>query len=128
MSTAKSILSPVQEKEHQTAVYAGAVKGFFGALAIALPTSFILQRRSHFYRSLTPALKTFGVILVTIPSFVICAERAGLAYERSQFAEWYVPAIGSHKLPVDILYFTGTKSALPKLEVRGSVRRLLVRP
>ncbi|THH12367.1 hypothetical protein EW145_g14 [Phellinidium pouzarii] len=74
-----------QEQEHQVAVVKGGAKGFFGGLAVALPTSFLLQRRSAYYRTLTPALKAFGVVIVSVPAFVICAERAGLAYERTQW-------------------------------------------
>ena len=82
------VLTPEQEQEHQTAVITGGAKGFFGGLAVTLPASYVLQRRSAYYRSLTPALKAFGIVLVAVPSFVICAERAGLAYERSQYGEW----------------------------------------
>ncbi|KAI5124878.1 hypothetical protein M0805_007308 [Coniferiporia weirii] len=79
------LLTPQQEQEHQAVVIAGAAKGFFGGLAVAIPTSYLLQRRSQYYRSLTPALKSFGVILIAVPAFVISAERASLAYEKTQW-------------------------------------------
>lgn len=112
------VLTPQQEEEHQSAVIAGAAKGFFGGLAVALPLSYLLQRRSPYYRSLTPALKAFGVVLVAVPSFVICAERSGLAYERSQYGEWHVSRIVCTPASTDRTQ--GTKSEPLRSPQRGS--------
>ncbi|KAH8113324.1 hypothetical protein DFH11DRAFT_1601352 [Phellopilus nigrolimitatus] len=79
------ILTPQQEADHQRAVVSGGAKGFCAGLAAALPASYVLQRRWAYYRSLPPSIKAFGVIIVAVPSFVISAERAGLAYDKSQW-------------------------------------------
>ncbi|EJD00948.1 uncharacterized protein FOMMEDRAFT_21421 [Fomitiporia mediterranea MF3/22] len=84
-----------QQEEQQRAVITGGVKGFLGGLSVALPLSYILHRRWPYYRSLQPSLKAFGVILVAVPSFVISAERAGLAYERRRWDD-----VGAHEIDV----------------------------
>lgn len=61
------------------------VKGLLGGLGVAIPVSYVLHRRWPYYHGLQPSLKAFGVILVAVPSFVISAERAALAYERAQW-------------------------------------------
>ncbi|TDL29633.1 hypothetical protein BD410DRAFT_780101 [Rickenella mellea] len=77
--------TPEQEQGHRNATVAGAAKGLFGGLAVALPASFIAHKRWPYYRALPPSLKALGVVTVVVPSFAIAAERAGLAYERSQW-------------------------------------------
>ena len=77
--------TPEEQNEHQQAVIRGGIKGFLGGLGVALPLSYVLYRRSPYYRSLQPSLKAFGVILISVPACVISAERAGLAYERRRW-------------------------------------------
>ncbi|OCH90964.1 hypothetical protein OBBRIDRAFT_559092 [Obba rivulosa] len=71
--------------QQQRATLVGGLKGLLGGLAVSLPASYIMHRRWPAYRALTPALKTLGVIIVTVPSFVISAERATLRFEREQW-------------------------------------------
>ena len=71
-----------QRDEKMRATVAGGARGFLGGAAVALPASYLLQRRWPYYRALPPSLKALGVILVVVPSFVINAERSGLRYER----------------------------------------------
>ncbi|TFK55369.1 hypothetical protein OE88DRAFT_1651639 [Heliocybe sulcata] len=70
---------------YQRATVVGGAKGFFGGLAVAGPASYVLNKRWGYYRQLPPSLKAFGVILVAVPAFVICAERAGLQYEKDHW-------------------------------------------
>ena len=77
-----SEISPDKVAEHQRIVALGGLKGGLLGLGVSAPLSYILHRRWPYYRSLQPSLKAFGIILVTVPAFVISAERAGLAHER----------------------------------------------
>ena len=63
----------------------GGGKGFLTALAISVPSFYMLNRRWSYYRSLPPSLKALGVIVVAVPSFAISAERAGLKFEREHW-------------------------------------------
>ncbi|KLO07503.1 hypothetical protein SCHPADRAFT_860149 [Schizopora paradoxa] len=74
----------------------GGVKGFVGGLAFAVPASLIAQRRWPYYRSLPPNLKTFAGIAVVVPAFIICAERAHLKFEKTQWT-------GTGKVELDTL-------------------------
>ncbi|KAI0082489.1 hypothetical protein K474DRAFT_1655263 [Panus rudis PR-1116 ss-1] len=71
----------------QRATIIGGAKGFTGGLAVALPASYILNKRWHYYRQLPPSLKAFGVILVAVPAFIISAEKAGQRFEREQWSD-----------------------------------------
>ncbi|KDQ64181.1 hypothetical protein JAAARDRAFT_52163 [Jaapia argillacea MUCL 33604] len=71
---------------HARVTTIGAAKGVAGGLAFALPLSYIANKRWAYYRSLTPALKSLAVVLIVLPTFAISAERAGLQFERQQWA------------------------------------------
>ncbi|KAF8514842.1 hypothetical protein BU17DRAFT_68204 [Hysterangium stoloniferum] len=73
----------IRAQSHATMV--GGMKGFFGGLALALPASYLANKRWPYYRSLPPSIKALGVVSVVIPSFVIAAEQAGHAFERLQW-------------------------------------------
>jgi len=79
------ILTDEEAEAHQEATIRGGAKGFMGGLAVALPASYIAQRRWPYYRSLPPSIKALGVVTVVVPAFVIAAEQAGHAYERTQW-------------------------------------------
>ena len=79
-----------QQAEYQRVVAVGGAKGFFGGLAAAIPASYYLNKRWSYYQHLPMNLKAFGVIIVAVPSFVIAAERAGLAYDRSQWCVYSI--------------------------------------
>lgn len=63
----------------------GGAKGFAGGLAVSSAASYYLNKTRSSYRALPPSLKAFGIILITVPSFVITAERAGLRYEKQHW-------------------------------------------
>lgn len=46
-----------------------------------------MNRSWPYYRSLTPALKVFGIILVAVPACVIKAETDGNAWERAKWRD-----------------------------------------
>ncbi|KAI0796807.1 hypothetical protein C8Q75DRAFT_846226 [Abortiporus biennis] len=87
------IITPEERAAQQHATVVGGAKGFFGGLAVALPASYILQKRWHYYRSLPLSLKAFGVIIIAVPSFVISAEHAGLKFEKQHWND-----IGKHEM------------------------------
>lgn len=78
-------ISPEKAAEHQRVVTWGGIKGGLAGLGVALPLSYALHRNWPYYRSLQPSLKVFGIILISVPSFVISAERAGLKHERKDW-------------------------------------------
>ncbi|TCD70801.1 hypothetical protein EIP91_001491 [Steccherinum ochraceum] len=81
-----SKITTQQQRDAQMhATVLGGAKGFFGSLAIAGPTAYILNKRWAYYRALQPSLKALGIIIAVLPTLVISAERAGLRYEREQW-------------------------------------------
>ncbi|KAH9894457.1 hypothetical protein C8Q73DRAFT_695626 [Cubamyces lactineus] len=79
------LVSKEELDAQQHATIIGGLKGFAGGLAFALPASYVLHRRWHYYRALPPSLKALGVILVAVPSFVISAEHAGQRFEEERW-------------------------------------------
>ncbi|GJJ07221.1 hypothetical protein Clacol_001421 [Clathrus columnatus] len=79
------ILTEEEIKGQQHATLVGGAKGFFGGLGVALPASYIAHKRWPYYRTLPPSIKALGVVSIVVPSFVICAEQASHAFERSQW-------------------------------------------
>jgi hypothetical protein len=77
--------TPEQQAAHRSATTRGALTGLALATSISLPTYYLLSRRSNFYRALPPAAKTFGFVVIGIPCICISAEKAGEAYDRSQW-------------------------------------------
>jgi hypothetical protein len=72
-------------RDHQYAVAVGGAQGFLGALALALPASYIANKRWPYYRNLPPSLKTFGVVMAVVPAFVIGGETAGRRFEQDKW-------------------------------------------
>ncbi|RDX55454.1 hypothetical protein K466DRAFT_91514 [Polyporus arcularius HHB13444] len=81
------IASKEKQEAQQRATIIGGLKGLGGGLAVSLPASYLAYRRFPYYRALQPSLKAFGVILVAVPAFVICAERAGQKFERETWKD-----------------------------------------
>ena len=77
-----------QQEEHQRATVVGGAKGFIGGLAVALPASYWANKYWAPYKHWPVSLRTFAAVTLIVPSFIVGAERAGQAYERSQ---WYAP-------------------------------------
>ncbi|KAK4686116.1 hypothetical protein P7C73_g4021, partial [Tremellales sp. Uapishka_1] len=74
------------QQGYQNAVLWGGVKGVAIAASLAVPAYFLLSRKSATYRALPPPLKAFGFVVLTVPAISISAEKAGEAFERS---EWF---------------------------------------
>jgi len=81
------IATKEEQDAQMRATIIGGAKGFAGGLGVALPASYLLNRRVPYYRALPPSLKAFGVILIAVPSFVINAEHAGLKYEKEHWTD-----------------------------------------
>jgi len=88
------ILTEEEIRAHNNATVQEAIEGVIAGAALALPGSYLLNRRWPYYRSLPPSLKTLGVILVVVPGLAIQAERRGLEFNRSQW-------MGAGKLEMD---------------------------
>ncbi|PCH41528.1 hypothetical protein WOLCODRAFT_137446 [Wolfiporia cocos MD-104 SS10] len=87
------VVSKEEQAAQMRATIQGGATGLASGLAVALPTSYVLNKRWGYYRALPPSLKAFGVILVAVPAFVISAEHAGLRYEKEHWTD-----IGKHEL------------------------------
>jgi len=81
------LVSEDQIAAHQAYVLKAGLKGLVAGFAISIPVSYILQRRSPTYRSLTTSLKVFGLIGLPIPAFAVCAEQASIAFDRSEWTD-----------------------------------------
>lgn len=81
-------------REHQYAVAVGGAQGFLGAMALALPASYIANKRWPYYRNLPPSLKAFGVAVAVVPVFIIGGETAGRRFEQDN---WQVNHEGDQK-------------------------------
>lgn len=68
-----------------TAVLRGALEGFVVSTALAVPASFLLHKRSAWYRALPLSLRVAGVVMLVAPATSIQAERRSLAFDRSQW-------------------------------------------
>lgn len=79
------IVTKEEQDAQQRATVLGGAKGFAGGMAVALPASYLLNRRWAYYRSLPLSLKALGVIVIVLPSFVISAERAGLRFDKEHW-------------------------------------------
>ncbi|KAI0005055.1 hypothetical protein BJV74DRAFT_762603, partial [Russula compacta] len=59
---------------------------------------YIANKRWPYYRNLPPSLKTFGVVMVVVPAFIIGGETAGRRFEQDN---WQVTAIALIKRRVE---------------------------
>jgi hypothetical protein len=76
-------------KEFDIATYRGGLKGLGVGLGIGAGGHLLLQRSSLRYRALPLPAKAFGAMLVIVPSVVIMAERAGIAYDHQRYSKAY---------------------------------------
>jgi len=70
---------------HSNATIRGAAEGALGSAAVAIPLSFLLNRRWASYRALPLSLKVLGTVLVVAPCLSIQAERRGLEFDRAHW-------------------------------------------
>lgn len=82
------ILTEEQAAGHNVAIFRGAAEGLLGSVAFVVPTSFLLNRRWTYYRSLPLPLKAFGTVMIIAPLTSIQAERRGLEFDRE--VNWFV--------------------------------------
>ena len=82
---------PTKEEfdRHRDATLRGSIEGIIAGMAIALPGSYLLQKRSVYYRSLPVTIKALGVVLVVAPAFAVQAERRGVEYDESTWLVYY---------------------------------------
>jgi len=80
------LLTPEDSNAYQQSVINGGLRGLAIGSAIAVPGYFGLMRASSTFRLLPIPLKAFASVVVILPSISISAEKAGEAYERSQWS------------------------------------------
>jgi hypothetical protein len=80
------LLTPEDASAYQDATINGGLRGLAIGSAIAVPGHFALMARSATYRALPIPLKAFAGVVVILPCLSISAEKAGEAYERSQWS------------------------------------------
>ncbi|KIM54903.1 hypothetical protein SCLCIDRAFT_17520 [Scleroderma citrinum Foug A] len=76
------ILTEEQVAGHNVAIFRGAAEGLLCTAALAIPASFLLNRRWTYYRSLPLSLKVLGAVMIIAPLTSIQAERRGLEFDR----------------------------------------------
>ncbi|EIW73244.1 hypothetical protein M231_07877 [Tremella mesenterica] len=79
------ILTPEDAQAYSQATISGGIKGSLLGVSLWVPLHYTLLRRSVQYRALPLPLKAFGAVVVVLPCISITAEKAGEAYERSQW-------------------------------------------
>ena len=77
--------TPEQQAAHRQATTTGGIRGLVWATGLSLPIYYALSSRSQFYRSLPPAAKSFGFVIIGVPMIFISAEKAGEGYDKSQW-------------------------------------------
>lgn len=86
------IVTEEELQELDKATRRGAAEGILAGLALALPASFYLQRRSQWYRGLPIQLKALGVILVVGPAYAIQTERRAVQFDEERYWYVYIPS------------------------------------
>jgi hypothetical protein len=76
-------------KEFDAATWRGGLNGLGVGVGLSAGGHFLLQRSSLRYRALPLPAKAFGAMLVVVPSVVIMAERAGIAYDHQRYSKAY---------------------------------------
>ena len=74
-------------KAFDAATWRGGLKGLGVGVGLSAGGHFLLQRSSIRYRALPLPAKAFGSMLVIVPSIVIMAERAGMAYDHQRYSK-----------------------------------------
>jgi hypothetical protein len=80
------LLTKEDSSAYTQATINGGLRGLAIGTGIAVPGHFALMRYSHNYKALPIPLKAFGAVVVILPCLSISAEKAGEAYERSQWS------------------------------------------
>lgn len=52
---------------------------------MALPASYVANKRWPYYSHLPPSLKAFGVVMAVVPAFIIGGETAGRRFEQDNW-------------------------------------------
>jgi len=76
-------------KEFDAVTMRGGLKGLGVGVGLGAGGHLLLQRSSLGYRALPLPAKAFGAMLVIVPSVVIMAERAGIAYDHQRYSKAY---------------------------------------
>lgn len=86
LASNNQLLTPEDSSAYTQATINGGLRGLAIGTGIAVPGHFALMRYSHNYKALPIPLKAFGAVVVILPCLSISAEKAGEAYERSQWS------------------------------------------
>ena len=68
---------------HHKATVRGAIEGLIGGFAVALPLSYLAQKKWPAYRAMPIQLKVLGVVTLVLPTYAIQAERRGVEFDES---------------------------------------------
>ena len=79
------VVSPQQQQAHFDANIEGGLKGLLIGAGITIPAWMLLNRRVPSFRAAPLAMKSFGGVVIMLPSIMISAEKAGEQYDRSQW-------------------------------------------
>ncbi|KDN38571.1 hypothetical protein K437DRAFT_259359 [Tilletiaria anomala UBC 951] len=74
-------------QEQYNATLRGAAKGSLFGLAVATPTAYMLQRSWAPFRALNLPVKSFFVMSATVMTGVICADKAGIAFNKEHYSD-----------------------------------------
>lgn len=74
-------------REFDAATLRGGLKGLWVGAGLSAGGHFLLQRSSLRYRAFPLPAKAFGAMLVIVPTVVIMAERAGIAYDHQRYSK-----------------------------------------
>lgn len=72
-------------RQHRAVAIRGALEGALTGIGIALPTFYLLNRRSSYYRSFPFPIKLLGGVIVVAPLVTIQAERTSLEFHRQHW-------------------------------------------
>jgi len=107
------VLTSEDSNAYTQATINGGLKGLAIGTGIAVPGHFGLMRASTFYKALPIPLKAFAGVVTILPCISISAEKAGEAYERSQWS-----GIGKRELDLQ------EKREQERLEALGTSARV----
>ncbi|KAF8559142.1 hypothetical protein OG21DRAFT_881600 [Imleria badia] len=83
----KVSLSEDERRQHRAVTIRGALEGGLIGTGIALPTFYLLNRRSSYYRSVPFPIKLLGGVIIVAPLVTIQAEKRSLGFGHRHWTE-----------------------------------------